>query len=66
MHLDTVQEIERAIKALTPQQREELYQWIEQHHPQPANRATAAPELPVLHLGAMQPLHRRDIYNDVR
>jgi hypothetical protein len=25
-----------------------------------------APELPVLHLGAMKSLHRRDIYNDVR
>jgi len=25
-----------------------------------------APELPVLHLGAMGALHRRDIYNDVR
>ena len=28
--------------------------------------AAAAPELPVLHLGAMQPLHRRDIYDDAR
>jgi hypothetical protein len=28
-------------------------------------RATV-PELPVLHLGAMKSLHRRDIYNDVR
>jgi len=26
----------------------------------------AAPELPVLHLGAMKPLHRRDIYDDAR
>jgi hypothetical protein len=25
-----------------------------------------APELPVLHLGAMTSLHRRDIYDDVR
>jgi hypothetical protein len=25
-----------------------------------------APELPVLHLGAMKSLHRRDIYDDVR
>jgi hypothetical protein len=24
------------------------------------------PELPVLHLGAMKSLHRRDIYDDVR
>jgi hypothetical protein len=27
---------------------------------------TAAPELPILHLGAMGALHRRDIYDDVR
>jgi hypothetical protein len=27
---------------------------------------TAAPELPLLHLGTMGALHRRDIYNDVR
>jgi hypothetical protein len=26
----------------------------------------AAPELPVLHLGAMKSLRRRDIYDDVR
>lgn len=26
----------------------------------------STPELPVLHLGAMGALHRRDIYNDVR
>jgi hypothetical protein len=35
MRLDTVQEIERAIDALTPQQMEELYVWLEQDHPQP-------------------------------
>jgi hypothetical protein len=35
MRLDTVQEIERAIDALTPQQLEELYLWLDQHHPQP-------------------------------
>lgn len=35
MGLNTVQEIERAIDALTPQQLEELYLWLEQHHPQP-------------------------------
>ena len=28
--------------------------------------AGLAPELPILHLGAMGALHRRDIYNDVR
>jgi hypothetical protein len=25
-----------------------------------------APKVPILHLGAMGPLHRRDIYEDVR
>jgi hypothetical protein len=35
MHLDTLQEIERAIDALTPQQFDELCQWLDQHHPQP-------------------------------
>lgn len=32
--MDTVQEIERAIDALTPQQREQLYEWLDRHHPQ--------------------------------
>jgi len=31
-----------------------------------SGRAYQAPELPVLHLGPMGPLHRRDIYDDVR
>jgi hypothetical protein len=31
-----------------------------------AVRAYQAPELPVLHLGPMGPLSRRDIYDDVR
>jgi hypothetical protein len=31
----TVQDIERAIEALTPQQMEELYQWLDQRYPQP-------------------------------
>jgi hypothetical protein len=35
MRLNTVQEIEQAIDALTPQQMEELYMWLDQHHPQP-------------------------------
>jgi hypothetical protein len=35
MRLDTVQEIERAIDTLAPQQMEELYVWLDQHHPQP-------------------------------
>lgn len=33
--MNPVQEIERAIDALTPQQMEELYTWLDQHHPQP-------------------------------
>ena len=34
----------------------------------PAHVATngSTPKLPILHLGAMGPLHRRDIYDDVR
>jgi hypothetical protein len=35
MHLSTLQEIERAIDALAPQQIEELYVWLDQRHPQP-------------------------------
>jgi hypothetical protein len=35
MALSTVQEIERAIDALTPEQMEELYQWLDGRHPQP-------------------------------
>jgi predicted S18 family serine protease len=31
MNLATVQEIERAIAALTPQELEELYSWLDQH-----------------------------------
>ena len=31
-----------------------------------AVRAYQAPELPALHLGPVEPLHRRDIYDDVR
>ena len=31
-----------------------------------AHVAGAAPELPVWHLGVTGPLHRRDIYDDVR
>jgi hypothetical protein len=33
--MNPLQEIERAIDALTPQQMEELYVWLDQHHPQP-------------------------------
>ena len=35
MGLNTVQEIERAIGALTPQELEELYSWLDQNCPQP-------------------------------
>jgi hypothetical protein len=37
MNLNTVQEIERAIDALTPRQMEELYEWLDQRHPQPVD-----------------------------
>ena len=33
--MNTVQEIERAIDALTPQQMEELYVWLDQRYAQP-------------------------------
>jgi hypothetical protein len=33
MALETVQEIETAIDALSPQQLQELYTWLDQHHP---------------------------------
>jgi hypothetical protein len=32
----------------------------------PAVGMASIPELPILHLGAMGALHRRDTYNDVR
>jgi hypothetical protein len=35
MRPSTIQEIERAIDALAPEQIEELYLWPERHHPQP-------------------------------
>jgi len=31
----TVQEIQHAIDALTPAELEELYSWLDHHHPQP-------------------------------
>lgn len=34
--------------------------------PQAAGGSGPAGKLPVLHLGAMGPLHRRDIYDDIR
>ena len=33
--MESIQDIERAIDALTPEQMEELYQWLDRHHPQP-------------------------------
>ena len=33
--MNTVQEIERAIDALTPQQMDEMYVWLDQRHQQP-------------------------------
>lgn len=35
--MNTVQEIERAIDALTPQQMEELYVWLDRRYPQPVD-----------------------------
>jgi len=35
MSLDSIQEIERAIEALTPPELEELHSWLDQHCPQP-------------------------------
>jgi hypothetical protein len=45
---NTIKDIERAIDALTPEQLEQLYEWLAHHHPQPVNRSTEAPELAVL------------------
>jgi hypothetical protein len=35
MSLNTVHEIERAIRTLTPSELEELYAWLDEHCPQP-------------------------------
>ena len=35
MSLNTVEEIERAIGALSPEELEELYSWLDQYQPQP-------------------------------
>jgi hypothetical protein len=35
MGLNTLQEIERAIRALKPRELEELYSWLDQNCPQP-------------------------------
>ncbi len=37
MSLNTVQEIERAIGALSPEELEELYSWLDQYQPQPTD-----------------------------
>lgn len=37
MGLTTIHDIERAIDALTPEQREELYQWLDEHYLQPSD-----------------------------
>ena len=42
MSLNTVQEIERAIGALSPRELEELYAWLDQHGPQPVTKAVDA------------------------
>jgi len=34
MALETIQDIERAIDALTPEQLQELYSWLDRRHPQ--------------------------------
>jgi hypothetical protein len=38
MNFNTVQEIERAIDALTPDQREELYVWLDENYLQCGDR----------------------------
>ncbi len=43
-----------------------LQRLIDEHTGRPNVPLDEAPELPVLHLGPMGPLHRRDIYDDVR
>ncbi len=44
MGLSTVQEIERAIGALKPEELEELYSWLDQNCPQPID-ARVQPDL---------------------
>ncbi|MBV9491766.1 MAG: hypothetical protein JO069_18895 [Verrucomicrobia bacterium] len=45
MGLNTIKDIEGAIDALTPEQLEELHQWLARHHPPPVNRTIDNPEL---------------------
>jgi len=42
MSLNTVHEIERAIRTLTPSQLEELYAWLDEHFPQPIDAQLTA------------------------
>lgn len=37
-----LQEIERAIDALTPQELDELYSWLDRHHPQAIDARVAS------------------------
>ena len=41
MVLNSLQEIERAIDQLTPQQMDELYSWLDRHRPAPVKRSDA-------------------------
>ena len=43
-----------------------LQRLLNEHAASASPEQRQAPELPILHLGPMGPLHRRDIYNDVR
>ena len=54
MSLDTVQEIERAIGALSPRELEELYAWLDLHCPQPIDAQLQAD----LECGAHRPPHQ--------
>ena len=42
MSLNTIQEIERAIRGLTAAELEELYSWLDQHCPQPIDAQLGA------------------------
>ena len=37
MQLNSLQEIERAIEALSAEQREQLSEWLDEHYPLPVN-----------------------------
>ena len=42
MSVETIKEIERAIRTLTPREIEELYAWLDQHYPQPIDARVQA------------------------